>query len=213
MRLRFGALYRALNLSSEQIAKFESTLTEGQQGVVDVWAEASKQGLPTGGNSASSTSVARLTSGPLGIMENGLKELLGEAGYENFKQFEKARGNRELIASLAGALYVSEAPLTAAQGESLAEVLASTTRTERTPMADDGKGQLNRISTVTDWAGVQKKAQAFLSPPQLAALKALTDQKQLDQGDGETRGRRSECGGGQAGDEWREVAGHKLSCM
>ena len=181
LRLRFGPLYRALNLSPEQIAKFESTLTEGQQGVVDVWVEASKQGLPAGGNSASSTSVARLTSGPLGIMENGLKELLGEAGYENFKQFEKARGNRELIASLAGSLYSSEVPLSVVQGESLAAIMASNTRTEKIPMADDGKKQMFRISEVTDWAGVQQQAQAFLSAPQLAALKALSDQKQLDQ--------------------------------
>jgi RNA polymerase sigma factor (sigma-70 family) len=179
--LRFGPLYRALNLSPEQIAKFESTLTEGQQGAIDVWAEAIKQGLPIGGNSASSTSVARLTSGPLGTMENGLKELLGEAGYENFKQFEKARGNRELIASLAGGLYSSEAPLTVVQGESLAATMASNTKTEKIPMADDGKKQMYRILEVTDWAGVQKQAQAFLSAPQLAALKALSDQKQLDQ--------------------------------
>ena len=48
-------------------------------------------------------------------------------------------------------------------------------------MADDGKKPMTRLSEVTDWAGVQKQAQAFLSVPQLAALKALSDQKQLDQ--------------------------------
>lgn len=179
--LRYGPLYRSLGLSPEQIAKFEATLAEGQQGVVDVWAEASKQGLMTGGNSASSTSVARMTSGPLGTMENGLKELLGEAGFENYKQFDKARGSRELITSLAGSLYSSVAPLTPTQGESLAATLASNTRTERVPMTDDGKNPLFRISEVTDWSGVQTQAQGFLSAPQLAALKALSDQKQLDQ--------------------------------
>ena len=181
MGLRYGPLYRALNLSPEQIRKFEASLTERQQGVVDVWVEATKQGLPTGGNSAASTSVARLTSGPLGNMENSLKELLGEAGFGSFKEFDKAKGNRELIASLAGTLYTSEAPLTAGQGESLAAVLSSNTRRDLVPMADDGKKQLTRLSEVTDWAGVQKQAQAFLSAPQLAALKALSDQKQLDQ--------------------------------
>lgn len=116
--LRYGALYRALNLSPAQIAKFEASLTEGQQGVVDVWVEATQEGLPTGGDSAATTSVARLTSAPLGNMENRLKELLGEAGFGSFKEFDKAKGNRELIATLAGGLYASEAPLTAAQGES-----------------------------------------------------------------------------------------------
>ena len=48
-------------------------------------------------------------------------------------------------------------------------------------MIDDGKNPLYRISEVTDWAGVQMQAQGFLSAPQLAALKALSDQKQLDQ--------------------------------
>jgi hypothetical protein len=114
-------------------------------------------------------------------MENSLKELLGEAGFGSFKEFDKAKGNRELIASLAGTLYTSEAPLTAGQGESLAAVLSSNTRRDWLPMADDGKKQMTRLSEVTDWAGVQKQAQAFLSAPQLTALKALSDQKQLDQ--------------------------------
>jgi len=131
--LRFGPLYRALNLSPEQIEKFEATLTEGQQGVVDVWAEASKQGLATGGDSATATGVARLTSGPLGNMEKGLKELLGETGYENFKQFEKARASRELITSLAGGLYSSETPLTAVQGESLARLWRATAEPRKFP--------------------------------------------------------------------------------
>ena len=63
----------------------------------------------------------------------------------------------------------------------MAAVLSSNTRRDWVPMADDGKKQLTRLSEVTDWAGVQKQAQAFLSAPQLAALKALSDQKQLDQ--------------------------------
>jgi len=48
-------------------------------------------------------------------------------------------------------------------------------------MADDGKKQMHRILEVTDWAGVQQQVQGFLSAPQIAALKALSDQKQLDQ--------------------------------
>ena len=63
----------------------------------------------------------------------------------------------------------------------MAAVLSSNTRRDWLPMADDGKKQMTRLSEVTDWAGVQKQAQAFLSAPQLAALKALSDQKQLDQ--------------------------------
>ena len=48
-------------------------------------------------------------------------------------------------------------------------------------MADDGKKPMTRLSEVTDWVGVRQQAQAFLNAPQLAALKALSDQKQLDQ--------------------------------
>jgi hypothetical protein len=179
--LRFGPLYRSLGLTPEQVAKFEAVLTEGQQGVVDVWTLASVQGLPQSDASSTATAVARLTSGPLTAMESGLKELLGEAGFARYEQFEKTGGSRELIMALAGGLYYSDTPLTGPQGEALAGVIMANTKTVGTPMASDGQKPMFSLEQVTDWAAVGKLVPGVLSPAQAAAFQRLNEGKRAEQ--------------------------------
>lgn len=178
---RYGPLYRSLHLSPSQIAKFESLLIEGQQGVFDIWASASAQGLHTDGDTPTATSVARMTSDPLGRMNNGIKALLGEAGAADYDQYEKTCDSRETVNSLAGVMYSTETPLTAQQGDALLAILAANTKQQATPMASDGGDQLHSITQNTDWAAVEKQASGILSAAQLDALKSLNRQKELDQ--------------------------------
>ncbi len=179
--LRFGPLYRALGLSAAQIAKFEVVLTEGQQGLVDVWTEASGQGLRSAGDSSTATAVARLTSEPLKIMEDGLKALLGDAGFARYQQFDKVGGSRNLIMELAGGLYYSETPLTGAQGEALAGLIAANTTTVKTPMASDGQKPMFTLDEVTDWAAVVKQAPGVLSAAQVAVFQRLNQGKRAEE--------------------------------
>ena len=180
LALRYGLLYRTLNLSPDQIAKFEAALVEGQQGAIDVWAAASSQGLPTSGNSPSATSVTRLTTAPAAIQHDTVKALLGEDGYEKFQQFDKARPARDFIASLAGNLYYSASPLTAQQGDALSSILGASTKPVKIPLPSDGKTPMWRNSDATNWDAVNAQAQTLLAPAQLAALRILTEQTRLD---------------------------------
>ena len=179
--LRFGPLYRSLGLTPGQTAKFEAVLVEGQQGVVDVWTQASMQGLAQSNASGTATAVARLTSAPLTAMENGLKELLGDTGYACYEQFDKTGGSRELIMALAGGLYYSETPLTGAQGEALAGLIAANTKTVGTPMASDGQKPMFSLEQVTDWAAVTKQVPGVLSAAQVAAFERLNAGKRAEQ--------------------------------
>ncbi|MBL9186017.1 MAG: sigma-70 family RNA polymerase sigma factor [Opitutaceae bacterium] len=180
LALRYGPLYRSLNLTAEQIAVFERTLMEAEQGLVDIWSAATSQGLSVSDNSSAATSIARMTSGPLGAADEGLKALLGAEAFGKFQQFEKAREARELIAALAGSNYYTESPLTAQQGEVLAGILAANTATERIRMTDDGKKPVFSLRQVTDWDKVSAQAQGILTPSQLRSLHLLVEQRRLD---------------------------------
>jgi hypothetical protein len=177
--LRYGPFYRTLALSPDQIAKFETALMESEQGMVDIWAAASSQGLLTDGGSATSTSVARMTSGPIMTAQETLKAMLGENGFEKYQQFNKTRPARDFVTSLAGSLYYSESPLTAQQGDALTEIVKTNTKALNIPMVSDGKSPLFIQTNLTDWEAVSAQAQAFLSPSQLATLRSLGEQAKL----------------------------------
>jgi len=179
--LKYGALYKALQLTPDQISKFEAALADGEQGIIDIWAAAGSQGLTISGNSSSATSVARLTSDPMNSVQENLKSLLGESGYAAYQQFNRTQPASELVTSLAGAVYYSDTPLSSQQGTALAQIITNNTTTIKTPMADDGGGPVFSLSTSTDWNGVNSQAQAILTPTQLSALQAIGNLKQMDQ--------------------------------
>ena len=180
LSLRYGAFYRARNLSEEQIAKFETALTEGYQGVVDIWSAASSLGIGSVGDTPTSTSLARMTSDPLKAANENVKALLGEDGFKEYEQFDRTKTAREFTATVAGSVYGTEAPLTAQQGEALTRILDSNTKTVKIRMADDGSQPIYSLSEVTDWDAVNSQARAVLSPSQLKVLRALGEQTRLE---------------------------------
>ena len=175
LTFHYGQLYRDLHLTPDQISKFENTQTELQQSIVDIWTEAEARGLP-----ASDTSVARMTTEPHRLLETDLRALLGTTGYEQYQNYEKTKGARELTTSLAASLYASEAPLTATQGTELAKIIAANTETKKTPMQDDGQMTMYRLSDETNWATVATQAQGLLSATQITTLKKLIEQQRID---------------------------------
>ena len=181
LALRYDPLYRALNLSSEQIAKFEAALTGGFQGTVDIWAAAAMEGIAVSDNNTpTGTSLARMTADPHEVAQKTVEALLGEERYEKYRQFDKLGSVRELVTALAGGVYHSESPLTAQQGESLAGILSANTKIVRTPMADDGKKPMFWTSEETDWGAVTTQAQSILSASQLNTLRSLAAQKRAE---------------------------------
>ena len=135
--LRYGPLYRALNLAPDQIAVFEGALTEARQSAVDIWTSAETLGVGAAvGNTPTATSLVRMTTASAAATQEKLKALLGEAGYQRYQQFESSGPARDTVKALAGAVYSSGMPLSAVQGETLAQVLTANTQTVRTRMAE-----------------------------------------------------------------------------
>ena len=172
--LQFGPFYRQLHLSAEQISKFETSLVELQQGLADIWTEAVSRGL-----SKSDTSVMRLGAEPFQLAETNLRGLLGDSGFEQYRQYDKERGTRDFVTSLAGNVYFTETPLSTVQGEQLARILKANTENKKIPIKDEGSQTVYTLRPETDWTAVNAQAQSLLSPIQLAALKSMSERKRL----------------------------------
>lgn len=173
--MRYGQLYRELQLTPEQIAKFEKIQTELKQAQADVWTLTANQGLPING-----PDVARLTMEPYAQARKNLEALLGGTDLAKLDKYEAGNATRELVASLAGNVYFSDTPLTANQGSALTALIATNTATRKTAMKDEGANTIYTVRKETNWDSVTAQAAGLLSPSQLIALKQLAEQKRLN---------------------------------
>ena len=171
IRPKFSLFYDELQLNPAQISKFEKALIEFRQSLCDIWSEAVAHGL-----SLSNPSVLQLTGEPGKALETNLRAVLGDSGFERYNQYEKEAPSRDLVAALAGNVYFSEAPLSKAQGETLAQLISSH-RIAQNPTAKSTANMLRVLET--DWTAVLSEAQNVLLPTQLAALRAMAEQKRL----------------------------------
>jgi hypothetical protein len=165
--LRFGQLYAKLRLTPDQVAEFERLIARRNEAMVATGRERILQGLDRNDPGFLARRDAAVTP-----IDRDLQSLLGDSGYKSYRQFEQTSGVRGLVESLAGAVYYSDAPLTAQQGEQLASVLVATNKRQR-----GGRPEWMDL----DWDATMAETQSILSPAQLAALKALHDQAALQQ--------------------------------
>lgn len=168
LRQKFWPLYQTLGLSPEQIAKFEANRTESQQAMLEIISSAAAKGVPT-----SDPAVSRLFSDAAGALERDLMALLGDAGYRQYSQYGKAQHAQEVVSALAGTIFRSDSPLTAAQGERLSQLVTENTRS--VPISPGSK----TISRETDWTAVGLQAKTILSPTQTAVFESLLEGKKL----------------------------------
>jgi RNA polymerase sigma factor (sigma-70 family) len=159
LSMRYGQLYRELQLTPEQIARFEKIQTELKQALADVWTLAANQGLPISG-----PDVARLTIEPYAQAQKNLKALLGETGIAKLDKYEAGNATRELVATLAGNVYYSDTPLTANQGSALATLITANTETRKIAMKDEGAKTIYNLRKETNWDSVTAQAAGLLSP-------------------------------------------------
>jgi hypothetical protein len=72
LRIRFGLFFRALQLSPEQIAKFETNRTQFQQATMEVWSAAVAQGV-----AVSDPAIVKMAKQAMGGLDEELRTLLG----------------------------------------------------------------------------------------------------------------------------------------
>ena len=126
-----------------------------------------------------------------------LRKMLGEDAFKQFAQYTATMAERNVADQMAGQLYFTDAPLTAAQADQLAQILAQNRYSPQaeptstlngihiTPQAlqarvgqvmqQQGMSMMDWLAPVTDAA--VSKAQAVLTPAQLAALKQVQAQQ------------------------------------
>lgn len=103
-------------------------------------------------------------------VESGVRELLGEAGYQRYQEASRLVGPRGFALQVAGALYFTDTPLTASQSDQLVGIVDAV-------QAETGR---SRGSREDYWNSVMNRAQGILGPAQLAALAGFQQREQFD---------------------------------
>jgi hypothetical protein len=154
----YGPLLDSLTLTPEQRERLEMYLMGG-----------AGMGAPVPGAPSDEHQLTLSLTGNknTGGEEQWLKDTLGPDGMRLLNEYRKQMNTRDDAVGVAGALWDSDSPLTAAQAAQLATVFAS----HRTVV--------NR-QQVYDWNGITSATSSFLSPSQMNAIEALRTQAQFN---------------------------------
>jgi len=184
----YGPLFKALNLSPDQLAQFQSLLADKQQAMVDVMQAARDQGInprtdPEGFKTLMGQAVSQV--------DQTIQQTLGDAAFQQYQQYQQTLPERNVVGSLQQQLSYTQTPLTDDQANALIALLAQN-QPQRAGGGtagtgnggDSGPGPMALMNgggdaRVTDDALAQ--AQGVLSGPQLAALQQIQQQQQARQ--------------------------------
>lgn len=158
--LQLGPLFASLGLTPDQIERMKRILMERFESLVDLVGAAQARGWKMSDPEVKASYQAAVEK-----MENELHALLGDASYEQLKQYGATTSIREIVHALAGDLYYTAAPLTSPQAEQLVQLVSVHSR--------------QNDPTTTDWPKVYADAARFLAPAQVAALRAEQEQMAL----------------------------------
>lgn len=153
---QYGPLFKALGLSPDQIERFKDLAAQGVSGTV------------TGPNGEM---IRYNTGGNRPEAQVQLRALLGEEGFKRYEEFDAIDTPAwQLTTELAGALFDTAAPLTAAQSEQLLRILIE----NRAPKEWSAR-------PVYDWGAIVPKAERVLSGAQLEVLASYRAEDEFHQ--------------------------------
>jgi RNA polymerase sigma factor (sigma-70 family) len=158
----YGAFFQSRHLTSAQIEAF-----------VDLRLRSGEGGLRW--NTERQAPVAEFSLGELtsAEREDGLRALLGDEGYQEYRDFSRQEPARTLASELGRALYFTSTPLTTEQARQLTQLFVQGS-------ARYQEGKTIDLAAV-DWDAAIVQAQAFLAPAQLSALRENYAQRQASQ--------------------------------
>jgi hypothetical protein len=175
---RYASLFKSLNLSPEQLAKFKDLLVEKSTAMMDVMAAARSQGVnPRSDPAAYRTLVANAQ----GEIDQNIRSTLGETAFNQYQDYEHTAPQRAVVSQLEQRLSYSSTPLTPEQSAQMVQLLAATTTAPRqggngffvgAPGTGPGGGGVN----VTD--ATMNQALGVLAAPQLDALRQIQQEQQ-----------------------------------
>lgn len=182
---RYAALFKTLQLGSTELDRFKQLLLDKQTVVPDVMLAARASGVSARENRAE---LDALIKGSREEVDAAIKELLGDARYAQYTDYETTGPQRTMARSLEQRLSYSDSPLLPAQAEQLIRILAETSQSTdgNALLATPSVSMTTSVGTIIGGPptgsiiteqGLQR-AQAILTPTQLQALRDLQSEQQ-----------------------------------
>jgi hypothetical protein len=184
----YGPLFKALNLTPDQLNQFQSLLADKQQAMMDTLQAAREQGVnprtdPDGFKTLMNQAVAQV--------DQNIQQELGDAGFQQYQQYQQTLPERNVVNSLQQQLSYSQTPLTDDEANQMVSLLAQTqpqkagSGTSGTDNGGDaGPGPMALINgggTAKVTSDTLAQAAGVLSAPQVTALQQIQEQQQAQQ--------------------------------
>jgi hypothetical protein len=134
---RYAALFKNLNLSSNQAASLNALLAERATTRQDVFNAAREQGIDPRTNPES---FRKLLADSQAEINRSIKSVIGENGFTQLQTYEQTLPQRSVVEELGKRLSYTDTPLTPAQSEQLVQILASNTPTRPTEASSPNAG-------------------------------------------------------------------------
>jgi hypothetical protein len=157
MAAEYGPLFRALGLTTEQVARFEDLKLQMMASGIDIAAAAQAQHLA---EDDPAIKKMRSDSGRQYMLD--VRALLGPGGAKAMVEFERTIPVRNFVAQLQSSATLAGTPLTAEQAERLTMTAAQLSQDYR-------NGQWASMADM-DWNALSASAQTFLTPQQADSL-------------------------------------------
>ena len=157
--LRYRPFYRAAQLTSEQIVRFQALVIEQKQEQFDLESAARSSGLAESEHAKLSANAEQQHS-----IEQ--RQLLGDEAFIAYQEFQRIEPMQGYVASVACLGIGTAEPLTEVQGERLLDILAKANSSYKSGGKADG--ELN-------WPQVLVQVQRILSPEQARVLQGRAD--------------------------------------
>jgi hypothetical protein len=178
---RYGALFKALNLSPEKLAAFKNLLAEKEATVMDTMRAAREQGIDPRSDPEAFKKLMATTQAETNA---AIKAAVGDAAFAEYQSFETTAPQRAVVSQLQQALSYTSEPLTSNQSEQLVQLLTANSAQNggTTAIPADGGGRGGPFgggpggrggNTVAITTETITQAQTVLSSTQLQALQEL----------------------------------------
>jgi len=166
---RYAALFPKLNLTPEQLSKFEDLLIDRQTAPMDVLSAANDQGV------SNPQDFMKLVESAQADIDGQIKTALGDANFGQFQDFQQNQAAQNMVNQLKSNLTKTDTPLTPDQSAQLAQLMAHSSSPSGggTPFGGAGGPQIT--------PDIITQSQGFLSAPQVQALQQIQQQQQTAQ--------------------------------
>jgi hypothetical protein len=186
---RYAALFKNLtqgtngvSMTPEQLDAFKNLLVEKENTLRDVMMTARSQGV------TDRSEINQLVKTAQAEVDTQLQSTLGDAGYQQYQQYEQTLPQRNLVNQLTQSLSYTSTPLSDSQSQQLLQILADNSKPASSGQlrsalgfgGGPGGGPGGFLGVpITDAAVTQ--AQSVLAPAQLQALTTLQEQQKAQQ--------------------------------